>query len=145
VFSVEQGRAIQAMVPDSRLVFSKMTVRRDGRRDEIIGAMRDGTVRCLIATSLAQEGLDIPRLNCLVRARGGRGWSRTETAQGGQRHTASIEQETARVLRQFQGKQQASVFDFLDHHHPFLHAAARSRIKGYEALGFDVRMPGEMF
>jgi superfamily II DNA or RNA helicase len=144
VFSVEQGRSIKEQVPGSALVFSRMTVKNDGRRDDIIQAFRDGTIKVLIATSLADEGLDVPRASCLVLASGGRGISKVEDRDGNKRHSARIEQRTARVLRQFEGKDHGLIIDFYDWQHAFSEAASWTRFQGYRALGFDIIRPAEM-
>lgn len=139
VFSVEQGRAIAEAVPGARLVFSQMRVRVDGRREEIIAGFRDGSVRCLVATSLADEGFDAPRASVLVLAAGGRGISKSEDAAGKRRVSSRLDQRTGRVVRVFEGKAHGFVYDFDDRHHRFLAAQAKSRARGYKALGFDVR------
>lgn len=139
VYSVEQGRAIAERVPGARIVFSKMTVREDGRRADIIAGFRDGSIPCLVATSLADEGFDAPRASVLVNAAGGRGISKTEDATTGERRVSSrLDQRTGRVLRAFEGKQEGTIYDFADEHHRFLAAQAKTRKKGYGALGFAV-------
>lgn len=144
VYSVDQGRFIKERVAGSALVFSKMTVRDDGRRADIIQGFRDGAVRCLIATSLADEGLDVPRASALVLASGGRGISKATDRHGKKRHTARIEQRTARVLRAHDGKDFALIFDFYDWQHRFSKAASWTRFAGYKALGFTIDLPPAM-
>lgn len=144
VYSVEQGKVIRDAVEGSALVFSKMKVREDGRREVIIERFRDGSLKCLIATSLADEGLDVPRASALVLAAGGRGISKQKDRHGNTRRTARIEQRTARVLRAHEGKEYGLIVDFYDWQHGFSRAASWTRFKGYQELGFDIRKPPEM-
>lgn len=139
VYSVEQGRFIQSLVPGSGLVFSRMKVREDGRRENLIEDFRNGVSRCLIATSLADEGLDVPRASALVYICGGRGISRLATTFGEKRTTTRLEQRTARVLRAFDGKKHGVIIDFFDHQHPFSRAQSMSRLQGYKRLGFAIQ------
>jgi len=71
------------------------------KRTELLDSMRYGDLRIIIATSLADEGLDIPRLDALITA--GAGKSNTR-----------ILQRVGRVLRLFQGKQDPIIVDFYD-------------------------------
>jgi len=138
VYSVEQGRAIAAQVPGSRLVFSRMKVREDGRRADIIAGFRDGTIPCLVATSLADEGFDAPRASVLVQVGGGRGISKAEDAFGKFRVTGRLVQRAGRVQRKHGEKEIATIYDFDDVHHRFLASQAKTRRAGYRALGFDI-------
>ena len=71
------------------------------QRKQAIDAMNQGEINVLFATKLADEGLDIKRLDrlfltCPVRS------------------TNKVTQQIGRILRTFPGKQDAVVFDFLD-------------------------------
>jgi superfamily II DNA or RNA helicase len=126
VYAIEQGRDLMARIPGARLVFSGMTVKADGRRSDLIQAFKDGVCRCLIATSLADEGLDCPRANVLILAAGGRS-------------TAKSEQRTGRVLRTFAGKTHGVIYDFLDLDHPMASAQSWQRFKTYKKLGYAIQ------
>jgi superfamily II DNA or RNA helicase len=145
VYSVEQGRELLGRIPGSRLVFSQMKVKTDGRRRDIIDAFRAKAIPCLIATSLADEGLDIPRADCLILAGGGRGISKQDCAITGQKQpTARIEQRTARVLTAIEDKPDAEIHDCLDRCHGMLRAASWSRAKAYKLMNYRVLpMPGQ--
>lgn len=84
-----------------------------------------GTLKCIVATSLADEGLDVPRASVLVLVSGGRS-------------KAKAEQRTGRVLRAFAGKETATIFDFEDHFHPLMakHSLARQAV--YRNLGYEI-------
>lgn len=71
------------------------------KRKEIVKQMRDGEMLALVATSVADEGLDIPRLEILVLACGGK--SKVKTIQ-----------RPGRVVRKFAGNPNKSpvVYDF---------------------------------
>ena len=130
-------------VPDGRgcraLGVAGDRLRDDGRRADIIAGFRDGSIPCLVATSLADEGFDAPRASVLVNSAGGRGISKTEDATTGEKRVSSrLDQRSGRVLRAFEGKREGTIYDFADEHHRFLHAQAKTRKKGYAALGFAV-------
>ncbi len=82
-------------------------------RAATLEAVRNGTVRCLVATSLADEGLDLPALDGLILAAPGR-------AKG------KAEQRIGRIMRSLRGKRVPVVVDLVDDH-PVLRAQARSR------------------
>lgn len=102
-----------------------------GKRARIIDGFRSGEVRCLIATSLADEGMDCPRANVLIKADGGKSSRKSE-------------QQTGRVLRAFAGKERGIVYDFHDHQHTMLEGQSKKRAADYRALGYEVVMPEEM-
>jgi len=86
---------------------------------------KHGEVRCLVATSLADEGLDVPRANVLVLASGGR-------------NRAKAEQRTGRVLRAFAGKERGLIYDFKDSAHKLMAKHARRRADLFRELGYEV-------
>jgi superfamily II DNA or RNA helicase len=123
--SVEHGQALAERIPGAEVVYSKLGAK--VRRQRIADA-RSGALRCLIATSLADEGLDIPRADALILVHGGRS-------------AAKLEQRTGRVLRAFEGKESGEVHDFTDVQHGMLAAQARSRSSIYKKLGYEVIWP----
>jgi superfamily II DNA or RNA helicase len=142
VYSVAQGDAIAAMVPGAVLVHSKLGKK---VRTAAIDGFRTGTIKTLVATSLADEGLDVPIASVLVMAAGGRGISKQADTAGKTRHSSRIEQRTARVLTKFDGKQCGLIYDFYDHGHVFSRASSWTRFKGYKLLGFEIERCPEMF
>lgn len=121
VGAIEHGDALAARVPDARLAHSKLGVR--VRRDTIAG-FRDGSLRVLFATSLADEGLDVPRASRLVLAAGGRS-------------AAKLEQRAGRVLRPFEEKSGGVIHDFLDRGALFAFQQAKARMRVYDRLGYE--------
>jgi superfamily II DNA or RNA helicase len=75
--------------------------RRKRERASILHDFKDGTIRCLLATQLADEALDVPRLNrvCLVFPG---------------KHEGRIIQQIGRAIRQHSTKKDAVIFDFID-------------------------------
>lgn len=94
-------------------------------RTTALAEFRVGLKRCLVATSLADEGLDVPIANVLVLVSGGR-------------NRAKSEQRTGRVLRAFAGKTEAVIYDFRDEFHPLMAKHSRLRCKLYEELGYTI-------
>lgn len=68
VQQINHGKILQSKIKDSILVTSKMSGK---NRKKSIQALRDKKCMCMIATSLADEGLDIPSLNAVLLAGGG--------------------------------------------------------------------------
>jgi superfamily II DNA or RNA helicase len=122
VATIKHGEALKASIPGSVLVFSKLGAR---KRREAIAGFRDGTIKCLIATSLADEGFDAPIASVLILAGAGRSANR-------------VEQRCGRVLRAHGGKTCASIYDFVDFQHPLLRRQSEKRRKVYVQLGYSV-------
>lgn len=80
----KQGDMLKAMIPGSEFVTGRMSSK---NRRESIQALRDRQSLCMIATSLADEGLDIPTLDAALLAGGGASATR-------------INQRIGRTLRQ---------------------------------------------
>jgi len=89
---------------------------------------KEGKIKCIVATSLADEGLDIPRASVLVLVSGGRS-------------KAKAEQRTGRVLRQFAGKDHAKIYDFSDKFHPLMARHSEARQAVYRELGYEITIP----
>ena len=123
VGSIEHGMALAARIPGSQLVHAGIGKK---RRTAALDAFRAGSVRCLIATSLADEGLDTPIANVLILAAAGRS------------ATKSI-QRTGRVLRPFPGKTEGLIHDFCDNQHGMLASQSRARRRKYEDLGYAIQ------
>lgn len=87
------------------------------RRAEILAAARAGETRVLVATSLADEGLDLPRLSRVFLAYPGRARGRTL-------------QRLGRLMRLHPEKTDAVLFDFVDRRVPILrrHHLDRKRL-----------------
>lgn len=122
VKEVTHGQLLSAQIAGSEVCYAALGKK---RRGVLLEGFKSGDVKCMIATSLADEGLDVPRASCLILAAGGR-------------HAGRLEQRTGRVLRSFAGKEQGVIHDFYDAHHFMLSAQSRARQKVYKALGYQV-------
>lgn len=126
VGKIEHGERLAELIPNSVMVFSRMGVK---KRRAAIADFGSGAIRCMIATSLADEGLDVPRANVLILAAAGRS-------------AAKAEQRTGRVLRAFKDehstKTHGVIHDFDDLGHYFLAAQSRRRIAVYRSLGYRI-------
>jgi superfamily II DNA or RNA helicase len=94
-------------------------------RSNVMDAFRKGDIQILIATSLADEGLDLPNVHTLVMVSGGRSAQKTI-------------QRASRALRRAPGKDHAIIHDFRDTFHPLAEAHAKKRIKCYKELGCSI-------
>lgn len=128
VATKEQGRKMVDLIGSDNSAFVHSTMKAsEGRRDEIIERFRRGELKCLVATSLADEGIDLPSANVLILVNGGRSALKTE-------------QRSARVLTADGKKDFGLIVDFLDVQHSMLEAHSRARIKTYKGLGYSIEM-----
>ena len=88
---------------------------------------KTGKLPCIVATSLCDEGIDLPIASVLVLVSGGRSRAKTE-------------QRTGRVLRQFAGKEHGIIYDFLDRQHSLMGKHAQRRMETYAELGYEVTL-----
>lgn len=116
---VTLGEEYQRKIPGSVLLHSGVPRK---ARKETVNAFRAGDLKCIIATSLADEGLDLPNAEILVMVSGGRSSQKTI-------------QRASRVLRSFPGKKLATILDFADKFHPIAERQARKRMASYRSLG----------
>lgn len=129
----EQGRILLELIPGSKLVFSSMSAK-EGKREKIIAELTEGKIKCLIATSLADQGLDVPCVGTVIMAMGGKGG----------KNGYLIEQRSARAQRTHGVKEFGNVIEFYDAGHPMLVNQSWLRYKAYKRLGFEIRMCAEM-
>jgi len=113
------GEEYEASIPNARLVHSKI-----GKKDRraYMEEFKDGNLRTMIATSLADEGLDLPNVELLIMVSGGRSSQKTI-------------QRASRALRKTDTKNCATIVDFSEKFHPIGAFHARKRQKCYRELG----------
>ncbi|KAB2952958.1 DEAD/DEAH box helicase [Heliorestis acidaminivorans] len=95
------------------------------QREENIQKARDGKIQLIVATRVADEGLDIPRLNKLFLATPSRAVSK-------------VKQQVGRIMRTHPDKKEAFVFDFIDYRIPVLQNQVKIRSKLYQQLGCPI-------
>ena len=116
---VTLGEEYARMIEGSVLVHSKM---KKSLRKQAMDDFKAGRITKMIATSLADEGLDLPNVHTLVMVSGGRSAQKTI-------------QRASRALRRAPGKDHAMIYDFMDNFHPMAIAHSKKRIKCYRELG----------
>jgi superfamily II DNA or RNA helicase len=122
VNQIEHGHRLAEQVPGARLCFSKMGVK---KRREALEGFAAGNIKCLISTSLADEGLDLPMIRVLILVSGGRSNAKTE-------------QRTGRALRIMQEKNQGTIYDFEDFGFAMMRKHAMARQALYKKLGYEI-------
>jgi superfamily II DNA or RNA helicase len=89
----------------------------------------------LIATRLADQGLDLPAIDCLVLATPGRG---IVDGKGHARSAPRLNQQVGRIMRALKGKETPILFDFSDLRVDTLRRQAQERFRAYRQLGIPV-------
>jgi superfamily II DNA or RNA helicase len=120
VNQVEHAQRMAGHVKGAIACFAAMGMK---KRRAAIAAFREGEIKCLVATSLADEGLDLPNANVMVLVSGGRSESKTI-------------QRTGRVLRTHGGKTHGLIYDWRDDFHPLTAKHSQVRQRLYEKLGY---------
>ncbi len=94
-------------------------------RESVIADVREGRTRILIATSLIDEGVDIPSADVLIMAAAGKS-------------SRQLIQRVGRIIRRKEGSNTASIYDFMDtfNKHTYEHAKIRREL--YLAEGFEL-------
>ena len=113
VARVEQAHALAERIPNSRVLTGSMAT---AERASALADVRSGSARVLVATTLADEGLDLPCLETLILATPGRSEGR-------------LEQRIGRVCRVAPGKPTPTVVDLVDDGSRILLAQARARAR----------------
>lgn len=119
---VTLGMHYMLSLSGSILVHSKMPKK---HRREAMEEFKAGNIQTMIATSLADEGLDLPNVHTLVMVSGGRSAQKTI-------------QRASRALRKAPGKDTAIIHDFKDTFHPLALAHSKKRVKCYKELGCSI-------
>jgi superfamily II DNA or RNA helicase len=111
---IEHGERLEKLIPGSKFIHGE---EKDDVRQNAMEDFRKGKLRCLIGSSVIGEGVDLPRANVLVLAGGGKARS-------------TVMQQVGRVLRPFEGKTKAVVYDFSDEGATYLeeHSILRQEI-----------------
>ena len=113
------GEDYEKRIPNSLLVHSKIAKK---QRKAAMEEFKAGKLRTMIATSLADEGLDLPNVELLIMVSGGRSSQKTI-------------QRASRALRKTDSKNCATIVDFSDKFHPIGAYHAKKRMACYRQLG----------
>jgi superfamily II DNA or RNA helicase len=113
------GEDYEKRIPGSLLVHSKIGKK---QRKAAMEEFKAGNLRTMIATSLADEGLDLPNVELLIMVSGGRSSQKTI-------------QRASRALRKTDSKNCATIVDFSDKFHPIGAYHAKRRMECYRQLG----------
>jgi len=123
VKQIKHGKLLEKRIKDSVFISGNMNAT---KRKVALDKLRSGETKIAIATSVFDEGVDVKRLNCLIMA--GSGKSSTRALQ-----------RIGRVIRPFEGKEKAIVYDFMDTA-KYLSDHARKRVKIYKTeKEFDIK------
>ena len=114
---IEHGETLQSMIQGSVFVHGSVA---SEERNLIREEFKDGKIQVLIASNIYDEGVDVPALDCLVIAGGGK--SRRQTIQ-----------RVGRALRISPGKTEAVIIDLIDHHSRTLHKHSMQRKNTYKS------------
>ena len=98
-------------------------------RKKVTDELRQGKHKAIIATTIYDEGIDIPEIKTLIIAAGGK-----SPIRGRQR--------VGRGLRKAFGKNSVKIIDFMDWTTKYLFLHARQRLKIWQDEGFEVREIG---
>jgi len=113
VKQIKHGEILKKLIDEAVFIDGKKT---SNFRTKTIGDIRERNINVVIATTLADEGLDLPSLDVLILA--GAGKSKTKALQ-----------RIGRVIRTYPGKKQAIVIDFNDNSkYCHKHSLARQKI-----------------
>jgi len=100
-------------------------------RSRILADFRAGKISVLLATQLADEALDVQRLNRVMLTHPGK-------------HEGRIIQQVGRALRQFPDKDDAVIYDFVDRHVGVLNRQWQQRKKTYKTNKISIRSSGRL-
>lgn len=126
---IEHLEAIaEAMSEDCEILTAK---RGRSKRGEILEKFRSGEIRCVLATQLADEALDVQRLNrvCLVHPG---------------KHEGRIIQQIGRALRTHTEKEDAVIYDFVDRKVRILNRQWKERRRTYQKNKISIRSTGRL-
>lgn len=116
VQQIEHGEKLKDMIPSATFLHGD---EKDSVRVNVMNDYRKGKIKCLIGTSVIGEGVDLPRASILILAGGGKAKS-------------AVMQNVGRVLRPFEGKTTAIVYDFTDTGSSYLEEHSKLRQEIYQ-------------
>jgi len=127
VKEVEHGKELQKVMEEELrhrvpLVWSKS----NGQKDKLeLSKFEQGILNVIIASPIFDEGVDIPAIDAIIIAGGGKSYIKSV-------------QRVGRGMRKYEGKENLIVVDFIDKSLPVLIRHSGSRIKTYLAENFTI-------
>lgn len=120
--------AIQQLMPQDMSGAVKILSGQMTQKDRLraIENFRDGTTRVVLATQLADEGLDIPRISCVMLTFPGK-------------HDGRIIQQVGRSIRTHADKTDSIIYDFVDSKTPSLARQYLERMEAYKQMDIPLR------
>lgn len=129
---IEHLERIQALLGTGESAGEILTGKRTGTdRKDVLERFRSGRVRLLLATQLADEALDVPRLNRILLTHPGK-------------HEGRIIQQIGRAIRAHPTKKDAVIYDFVDQRVGVLRRQWNERKRTYKQLKISVRSTGRI-
>lgn len=122
---IRHGEALNNIIHGSVFVSGSDSTE---ERQAVIQDMRDGKPGVYIASTIFDEGVDVPDVNVLILA-------------GGGKSNVKLLQRIGRGLRKKQGDNVLHVHDFMDDTNKYLLSHTEERIDVYAEEGFEVRLP----
>lgn len=122
---IEHLQNIAAAMRNDTEILAAATSKKKARA-EILRDFKTGKVRCVLATQLADEALDVPILNRVLLTFPGK-------------HEGRIIQQIGRAIRQHSEKEDAVIFDFVDRSVRPLRRQASERRRTYIKEGIEIR------
>ena len=123
VDKLKHGEVIQDMFKRRKLNIPFVEGKRDGSfRNNVKEKLKNKKILCAICTKVWREGINIPSLNCIIYAAGGK-------------EEKSVKQAMGRGLRISEGKSHIQLIDFLDPY-PWISQHSIQRFKTYYDLGW---------
>lgn len=117
-------KALSRFGHDSEILAAQLMSKPE--RKKRVQDFRDGKVKCILATQLADEGLDVPILSCVCLAFPGK-------------HSDLIMQQVGRALRKYGRKTSAVVIDIVDPNVKTLRSQWHHRRRAYLGWGFSLK------
>ncbi len=106
-------------------VCKRGSLQHDTQAAQVKQMLLSGRLRCVVGSTVYDEGIDLPSLSAVVIGDGGKSTIRTL-------------QRAFRAMTVSEGKTQSYVVDFIDHTSPMLRAQSNKRKADYEAEGIEV-------
>lgn len=121
---IEHGKILQSMMPSSTFV----TGAEDSHtRLQVLERMRSGKQGIYIATTIFDEGVDVPAVDVVILAAGGKS-------------QVKLLQRIGRGMRKKGGENIVTIHDFIDDTNKHLLDHSEARVKTYEREGFTTRV-----